>query len=521
MIVVPDKRTVLVRSKNPMLIREVIPNSKIGEFPEGHNVAIKYGLEEVQVLRNLNIKVPSPIEHYYPWPGPLTPFQHQKETASFLSVNNKAFVFNEMGTGKSASVLWAADYLLEQKLVKKVLIVSPLSTLERVWADEINRILMHRNCVVLHGSKQRRLDKLAQDADFYIINHDGLEVIWKDLAKRKDIDLIVVDEASVYRNASTKRYKTLKTMLSPHHKLWLLTGTPCPNAPTDAWALAKLVNPAKVPEFFGRWQRMTMYQVSEYKWAPKPESYDLAFQAMQPAIRFRKEDCLDLPPVVFEDREVKMTSSQSSAYQEMKDDFVAEITSAGGISAISAVNAADKLNKIRQIMCGVVKDTSTGEYIELDHAPRASVLLECIEEASAKCIVVVPFKGIINTLYEKVKKHHSCAILNGDVPVAKRNAILSEFKNSKDPHVLLCHPKVMSHGLNLTEADMIVFYAPIYSNDEYQQVKDRINRPGQKRKMTIVRLGSHALEWKIYERLDSKALTQEGILELFKQEMGA
>jgi SNF2 family DNA or RNA helicase len=107
------------------------------------------------------------------------------------------------------------------------------------------------------------------------------------------------------------------------------------------------------------------------------------------------------------------------------------------------------------------------------------------------------------------------------VPVAKRNAILSEFKNSKDPHVLLCHPKVMSHGLNLTEADMIVFYAPIYSNDEYQQVKDRINRPGQKRKMTIVRLGSHALEWKIYERLDSKALTQEGILELFKQEMGA
>ena len=157
----------------------------------------------------------------------------------------------------------------------------------------------------------------------------------------------------------------------------------------------------------------------------------------------------------------------------------------------------------------------------IDHAPRVTTLLECIQEAAAKCIVIVPFKGIINSLYEKVSKHHTCAVLNGDVPVSKRNTILKEFTDTKSPHVLLCHPKVMSHGLNLTQADMIVFYAPIYSNDEYQQVKDRINRPGQTRKMTIVRIGGHGLEWNIYERLDNKALTQEGILELFKHEMEA
>ena len=521
MILHPESRTILVRSKNPLLIKEVIPKSRLGDYGDGHNVAVKYGIEEVQVLRNLNIRVPSPIQHYYQWPGPLTPFDHQRVTSEFLTLNKKAFVFNEMGTGKSASVLWASDYLIDQKLIRKVLIVSPLSTLVRVWADEINKLLMHRTCVVLHGSKERRLAKLASDADYYIINHDGLEVIWKDLNKRKDIDLIVVDEASVYRNAGTKRYKTLKELLSSHHRLWMLTGTPCPNAPTDAWALAKLVNPAKVPEFFGRWQRMTMTQVSEHKWVPRPEAYDLAFQAMSPALRFKKEDCLDLPPVIVEDREAALTVEQKSAYKEMKDDLVAEIKSLGGLTEISAVNAADKINKLRQILCGVVKDTLTGEYMPIDHAPRVTTLLECIQEAAAKCIVIVPFKGIINSLYEKVSKHHTCAVLNGDVPVSKRNTILKEFTDTKSPHVLLCHPKVMSHGLNLTQADMIVFYAPIYSNDEYQQVKDRINRPGQTRKMTIVRIGGHGLEWNIYERLDNKALTQEGILELFKHEMEA
>ena len=520
MILVPEKRTVLVRSKNPMLIREVIPKSKLGEYGDGHNVAVKYGLEEVRILRNLNIRVPSPIEHYYAWPGPLTPFKHQLETASFLTLNQKAFVFNEMGTGKSASVLWAADYLMNQGVLNKVLIVSPLSTLERVWQDEIHKLLLHRTCAVLHGTREKRLKRLEQDADFYVINHDGLEVIWKEIAKRRDISAVIVDEASVYRNSGTKRYKILKGMLGHWHWLWMLTGTPCPNAPTDAWALAKLVNPSRVPEFFGRWQRMTMYQVSDYKWVPKPESYDLAFQAMHPAVRFKKEDCLDLPPVMFEDRDCDMTQEQKRVYNNMHEDFVADVMHAGGISEISAVNAADKINKLRQVLCGVVKNTDTGDYLEVDHGPRTKVLMECIEQASAKVIVVVPFKGIIKTLEKKVSAQYSCAVLNGDVPVNQRNTIIKNFKETKDPHVLLCHPKVMSHGLNLTEADMIVFYAPIYSNDEYQQVKDRINRPGQTRKMTIVRLGAHRMEWDIYQRLDNKSLTQEGILELFKQEMG-
>ena len=55
----------------------------------------------------------------YEWPRPpgFTPFAHQKVTAEFLANQRKAFCFNEQGTGKTASVIWAVDYLMKLGLV--------------------------------------------------------------------------------------------------------------------------------------------------------------------------------------------------------------------------------------------------------------------------------------------------------------------------------------------------------------------------------------------------------------------
>ena len=166
-------------------------------------------------------------------------------------------------------------------------------------------------------------------------------------------------------------------------------------------------------------------------------------------------------------------------------------------------------------MCGVIKDTETGRYLPVDYKPRLDLLLECIAEANAKVIVVVPFKGIIEHLAVEIGKHHSCAVLNGDVSFKKRREVINEFKTLTNPHVLACHPKVMAHGLNLTEADTLIFYAPIYSNDEALQVVERFNRAGQTRKMTIVEMGAHPLEWSIYKMLEGKQEGQSNILDLY------
>lgn len=514
MLVHPDSNSLLLRVKDPSIIRAVIPKSKLVDI-QGHNLALRHGIDEVKVLRNMGIEAPSPILHHYKWTGRYTPFAHQKDTSAMLTLNRRAFVLNETGTGKSKSALWAADYMMNVGAVKKCLIVSPLSTLERVWLEEIFSTLMHRNAVVLHGSKERRLERLTANVDFYIINHEGLAVIKKQLMARKDIDLVICDEYAAYRNGTTSKFEVLQDILVPTKAFWGMTATPCPNAPTDAYALTKLISPDRIPQHFGTFKRDTMIQVSTYKWVPKAEAYDIAFNAMQPAVRYRKADCLDLPPVVTEERACEITSEQKKAYERMRIDMVADAKA--GVQ-ISAVNAADQISKLRQILCGAVRD-ATGEYCTIPHQPRLDVLLECIQEAAAKVIVVVPFKGILRVLEEEVAEHYTCAVLNGDVSPKKRNEIITAFKADKDPHVLLCHPQVMAHGLNLTEADMCIFYAPIYSNDQFQQVVERFNRPGQTRKMTVIRIGAgfNKLEWEIYAMLDNKQESQATILDMYKR----
>jgi SNF2 family DNA or RNA helicase len=506
--------SVLLKVQDPLGLRELLPRSKL--LPgDQFNLATQHTLESVKVLRNLGIHVPAPILTDYRWPGRYRPFEHQKAMAEFLTLHRRCFNLSEMGTGKTAAALWAIDWLMESGRVRKALILTPLSTMVRVWQSDCFDVLMHRSVSVIYGTKEKRLAALEKPADIYILNHDGVMIsaVTEALRRNPEIDLVVVDEASMFRNHQTKKYKALKKLIRPDQRLWLLTGTPCPNAPTDAWALARLVSPQNVPEYFGVFERMTMVKISTFKWAPRHDAYDIAYKALRPAVRFRKVDCLDLPPVTVRDRQAEMTPEQHKAFLEMRAHMRAEAAT----TVISAVNAADRINKIRQILCGSIKDPVTGDYIEIPHSGRLSVLKECIEQAAAKVIVVVPFKGIIQALERELSTTWSVGLLNGDVPPKRRDQIIHDFKTQPDPHVLLCHPKVMSHGLNLTEADTLVFYAPIYSNDEYLQVIERFNRAGQTRKMTVLRIGVHPVEWQIYKLVDTKRLTQETILELFKQ----
>lgn len=524
MIVHTPSKSILLKVRPTALttLRDIFPShSKLLDF-EGHNIALPHNLQVVKVLRNMGIKAPSPVRYFYDFPRPARfdkVFDHQYATVDFLTLHPRCFVLNEQGTSKTASALWAADYLMKLGKVRRVLIAAKLSTLEQVWLNEIFDVCMHRTALVLHDDADKRRRLLAQPVDFYIINHDGLKILTKDIIARNDIDLVIVDEASAFRNAGTELYKVLEK-ITKGRKLWMLTGTPCPNAPTDAWGLARLVDPSRVPPYFSQFKRATMNQLTTYKWVPAPGSHEKAFEAMQPAIRFKKADCLTLPPVTYTNRACELSQEQKDAYAQMKTHLVAT----AGQQQISAVNAADKISKLRQILIGAIKDSATGSYLVLDHKPRLKVLLETIEEASAKVLIIVPFKGIVSVLRAEINEWHAkrkdgrrAEIVNGDVSQTERNRIFQDYRDDPSLTELVCHPKVMAHGLNLTQADLMIFYAPINSNEESMQVMDRINRPGQKLKMTIVRIVANTLERDIYAVVEGRAVNQESILSLYKK----
>ena len=138
-----QNKVLVLTLRDPSKVTAVIPKSK---EVENNKVLVHWGLEEAQVLKNLKIKnVPSPILRDYKWPGLHKPFAHQKSTASFLTVHKRAFCLNEQGTGKTGSVIWAADYLMKTKVIKRVLVICPLSIMDSAWRADLFKFAMHRS----------------------------------------------------------------------------------------------------------------------------------------------------------------------------------------------------------------------------------------------------------------------------------------------------------------------------------------------------------------------------------------
>jgi len=446
--------------------------------------------------------VPSPMLRDYEWTGKLTPFEHQKTTASFLSLYKKLFVFNEAGTGKTASVIWAVDYLMKLGLIKRVLVICPLSIMKSAWQEDLFKFAMHRSCSVAHGAADRRKKIIDAGSDFVIINFDGVAVV-KDTILKSQFDLIVVDEANAYKNAQTNRWKILRDLAKTVDRLWMLTGTPAAQSPLDAYGLAKLVSPHRVPKYYTPYRDTVMYKVSQHIWRPKPGADKVVHNVLQPAIRFEKDQCLDLPEVVAVEREAPLTAQQQKYYTLLKK----QMTMQAAGEQITSVNAATNLNKLLQISGGAVY-TDDREVVQFDVKNRLNVVLEVINEASHKVLVFVPFTHTIELLKEFLNKHKiPSEIISGKVSLNNRSKIFHDFQTKDDPQVLIIQPQAASHGLTLTAADTIIWYAPVTSVETYLQANARIDRPGQKHSMTIVHIQGSEVEAKIYGMLKTMCLT--------------
>jgi SNF2 family DNA or RNA helicase len=452
----------------------------------------------------------------YEWPRPhgFTPFVHQKSTAEFLISNRKAFCFNEQGTGKTASVIWAVDYLMHIGLVRRVLVICPLSIMKSAWQGDLFKFAIHRTVAVAYGNARKRKEIINAGAEFVIINFDGVGIV-KDEIINGGFDLIVVDEASAYKNAQTSRWKDLRDLTKVIKGLWMLTGTPAAQSPADAFGLAKLVNPKGVPQFFTHFKDMVMTKVSQYRYIPKPNAKLVVHKALQPAIRFEKRQCIDLPPLTFLERDAPLTPQQSGFYKLLKKEMMIE---AAG-EEISAVNAATQINKLLQISCGSIY-TDTGEVVDFDVSNRLNVVQEIVDECSNKVLIFVPFTHSIALLEKHLTKNGvTCEIINGSVSVNKRAEVVKQFQEQPDPKVLIIQPQAASHGLTLTAADTIIWYAPCTSVETYLQANARIDRPGQVNPMTIVHIRGSQVESRLYSMLQNNVAGHKEIIDLYQKEI--
>jgi SNF2 family DNA or RNA helicase len=527
MLVSLKHQQLILNARNPNQLLTVIPTAKPFDY-KGHTlVAVPHQMDEVMVLNNLGVRAPSPIETRYDWIGVERPFDVQRITAGAATIHKRLYILNQMGTGKTNAAVWAADYLMGIGKVRRVLIVCPLSCIERVWADSLFNAVPERTFEVVYGPVERRVKRLQKDADFYIVNHHGLAIpgVLNAIMERDDIDLVIVDELAEYSNVRTDNWLALDTVVNGHvtrgkkrvknvhprrEYVWGLTGTPTPTAPTDAWAQCRLLTPDTVSSSFVYFRQLVMSPYGPYKWKAKSTARDTVFAAMQPAVRFARDDCLDLPPRMITQRHCELSAEQQKAYNEMHRRLKTELAD----GQLVAKNAAVKILKLAQIAVGVAYDVHHGEIV-IPSAQRLEALREIINESEGKVIVYVPFTGALNHLLDYVRKHTQAEMIDGSVPKGQRDIVFDRFQRDPELRVLVAHPAAMAHGLTLTESNTIVWYGPTNSNRIFTQANDRITRAGQVRKQFIIQLEGTPLERAMYRALQNQTDEQQSLLDLF------
>lgn len=456
------------------------------------------------------------INTSYNWPmrnPEHKPFMHQIATTNFLLDNKRAFVLSDMGTGKTLSALWAADILFKHNKIRKVLIVSPLSTMQAVWGREIFQNLPHRKFCIAHGAKDYRIKAIAADANFIIINHDGVTIMESWLIK-ENFDVIIVDELTAYKNPTSNRSKAMCRIANSVRAVWGMTGEPTPNGPSEAFGQARVVNPTNpaLPKFFIEFQQKVEIQIGEHLWIPKEGSEMEVFKILQPSIRFERDKCTDIPPCVKEYIEIPMTSQQRDVYEEMRKELIVEYEQ----GLITAANAGVKSMKLLQISAGAVRDDEGGVML-LDDKPRMDYIEQVLEEMGKrrKLVLFSAFRASIDKLQNHFTKlKFKCQTINGDVPQNYRGEFIRQFQDL-DLELLIIQPQSCSHGVTLTAANVSLWQSLISSGEIFNQANARITRIGQDRKQFIKIPFSSRIEQRYIKLLEGKNTNSCEVLKLF------
>lgn len=480
-----------------------------------NKLALRWTYKNTCILTMVGIKCPSPIFAEYNFPRPPTwdVFNHQYQIADFAVRNRKAYILAGMGSGKTSSALWASDYMRQQGVVKSVLIICPLSVMPDAWLKSVHSLFLgNRSILPLHG--RHKLTNLAKQADYHVINFDGLIHTEKELLK-KEWDLIIVDESVMIKNAKAKRTVVTRKLVAKAKFAWLMTGKPTPQSPLDAHGQLHVMN--KYQHGAGWWRELTQIKVSEFRWLNREGWQNIVHQHMQPAIRVETRDCIDLPPLVRSPRFVELTPAQKEAIRILTRERIVSING----EEVVADNEAVLRVKLLQIANGAVR-AGEEDVVEFKPTGRLAVVEEAVEQAEGKVIVFAPFRAVVSLIEKHLRKAGiRVASITGGTPIKARQEYFDSMQSDDEDslQVLVAVPSAMSHGVTLTNASAIVWFSPIDSNDVYRQAIARMERAGQKRSMVVVEIWGSPIEKTMYDILNLRDDQQQEFLELYEKVM--
>lgn len=469
------------------------------------------------ILKNL----PS-YNHKFLIEGRFEPMQHQRATAAFMTIHKRCYVLSDCRLGKTGSAIMAIDWLQNNGYVNgAALIITTLTTVKSVWLDSISKSCPSKSATIIHGKKDLHL--LKENYNFFVTNYDTIR-LWVDAFLRavgsRTINYILVDELTHCGNMSAARTKAIAKLINSTGVPFAcgMTGTPGSN-PEPIFGMCRTIN----PKGFGytakyAWLNATTVPFGIYpnQRKIKPEAAELIFKGMQPAIRYKKEDVLDLPPIVKSVRACNLLTTQVKAIEDIWDKAIVEFSDG---TKVSAANSAVKLMRILQIALGFTPESYCIPYPDLDD-PRSKTILDVITETDKKVVIFSMFRKRLEMLAQLMKRNKiSYAVIHGDITGLKRSEILSAFTNEIDPRILIAHPTTVGYGVELSVADTLVIDGPLLlGNFSYNQAIERLSSiKQQSNKISIIKISGDRREEKVFEQLEKGYRASQIVSQLFTE----
>lgn len=407
--------------------------------------------------------------------------KYQKYCVSRIIDNPATALFLDTGLGKTAVTLHAIQQLKYGYFrCAKVLIIATKKIAESTWNKEAAKWeeLRHLSFSFVLGNQKQRVNALNTPADIYMTNVENVVWLVNYYKHAWPFDMVVLDESSKFKNNNAKRFKALKLVRSRINRIVELTGSPRPRSLMDLWAQIYLLDGGKRLGKTITAYRDTYFRPGKrnqhivYEYVPREGAEEAIYNAISDiCISMKKEDYLDLPPMIYEELPVKLDDKAQKAYTRLERDYLLPVADSENV--VTAPTAAALSNKLLQLCNGAVYDED--KNIVSLHDCKLEALQELIEKLNGEqAIICYYYKHDLLRLYEILPKM-------GLRFAVYEDTTQQDAWNNGEIDLLLLQPTSCAHGLNLQEggAHHIIWFSLLFDYELFQQLNDRLHRQGQ------------------------------------------
>ena len=484
-------------------------------------------------------------------------FPHQRAGVEFLKTARRALLADEPGLGKTAQAIRALKKLQEEgNEVFPALIVCP-NTLKKNWKREFAKWWPDVTVTVIKGSATQRRKQFTDPADVYVINWESLrshsrlagygsvalsrcqecgghdekisqnrcEVHPREL-NQIDFKSVVADEIHRSKEPKSKQTRALWAATGNADYRFALTGTPIANNVLDLWSILHWLSPEEWPSKT-RWvDRMINTMLNAFGGmmvlGVKPHMESEFYAAIHPRMRrMLKAKVLPwLPEMMFERRDVEMSTKQEKAYKQMRDMMIAELENGDAITAPSALTQTIRLLQFASSYAEMAANETTGEIKAVLSEPSCKVdaLMDDIKsgdfgnDSVAVCAVSRQLIDLLSAQMTKEEIPHG--LITGAQTEDERQQAIDDFQSGKIKWILFT-AQAGGVGVTLTAARRLVMLQRPWSLVDHKQALDRVHRIGSEIHDSII-VTDYVTEGTIEERviqvLETKADNFEQIV---------